>query len=174
MSSEESGLINQCGFVAGGAGAGLLLAAEAELAEVEPVRARAEVPVLRACVACFRVRFDFAVVVVAVDARDVTCDECLVRCLTGLLVAASAETPTARAARSEQTSTSRLRSMQGPPGDTIPRSLQKFIKDTQGRIRFARRTSFCTCGPMRHDFLLRRALRDAAASDSRHTRHMPS
>jgi hypothetical protein len=75
-----------------------------------------DVVVLRARVTRFRARFDLAVVVVEVDAREVTCDVCLVRCLTVFLAAASAETPTAKAASSEQTtSTSRLRSIRPSP-----------------------------------------------------------
>ena len=105
---------DQCGLVAGAAGvagAGRLLGVEAE-----PDRARVDVPGLRARVVRFRVRFDFAAAAVPVDARDVTCDVCLVRCLTVFFGAASAETLRARAASSEQkTSTSRLRSIRNPP-----------------------------------------------------------
>jgi hypothetical protein len=66
--------------------------------------------------------FDFFVVgVVEVAAPDVTRDECLVRCLTVLLPAASAEPPTTSTAIRERTrSVNRLRIITIPPPTRYP------------------------------------------------------
>jgi hypothetical protein len=63
----------------------------------------------------------FVVVFVAVAAPDVTRDECLVRCLTVLLPAASAEPPTTSTAIRERTrSVNRLRIITIPPSTRYP------------------------------------------------------
>jgi hypothetical protein len=68
------------------------------------------------------VLFDFFVVgVVEVAAPDVTRDECLVRCLTVFLPAASAEPPTTSTAIRERTkSVNRLRIITIPPPTRYP------------------------------------------------------
>ena len=130
----------QCGFVAG-AGAARLAAVE-----VDPVLARVDVVVFRAFDARFRVRRDFAVVVVEVAARDVTCDECLVRCLTVFLGAASAGMLTTSAATIEQmTSSSRLRSISIR---TPPRRCAARLRDgrqTQGAKEVLSSSVFARC-----------------------------